>query len=178
MVNQESKIIQGCLDGNRSAQETLYRDHAGRMFAICKSYAKDNDAAKDLLQKGFIKVFKNIHQFQHEGEIGAWIRRIMVNTCLDYCRKVERERSVALDNIKEAEFAANNITDNVYLADLVNIVRSLPEKARMVFNLYVVEGYSHKEIAVKLNISEGTSKSQFSRARKLLQERIPHYYDI
>jgi len=148
------------------------------MFAVCKSYSQDNDAAKDILQKGFIKVFKNIDQYNKEGEIGAWIRRIIVNTSLDYCRKLERERNVALENINESAYSGNNVSERVNLADLLKIIRTLPEKARMVFNLFVLEGYSHKEIAIKLNISEGTSKSQYSRAKKLLQERIPtaHYY--
>ncbi len=177
-MKSSEDILAGCLDGDRAAQELLYKTHASKMFAVCKSYAKDNDAAKDILQKGFIKVFKNIHQYQKDGDIGAWIRRIIVNTALDYCRKVERERSVALDQVSESSFSANNVAEKLNLADLVQIVRSLPEKARIVFNLYVVEGYSHKEIALKLNISEGTSKSQFSRARKLLQERIPNYYEL
>ena len=155
----------------------LYKEYAPKMFAVCRSYAQNNDAAKDILQNGFIKVFKKIDQYNHEGEIGAWIRRIIVNTALDYCRKVEREQQVGLEIINENQFSINDTSDNLNLTDLVNVIRTLPEKARIIFNLYVIEGYSHKEIALLLNITEGTSKSQFSRAKKLLQERIPNQFD-
>lgn len=176
MISSED-ILKGCINGNRSCQEMLYKEYAPKMFAVCRSYAQNNDAAKDILQNGFIKVFKKIDQYNHEGEIGAWIRRIIVNTALDYCRKVEREQQVGLEIINENQFSINDTSDNLNLTDLVNVIRTLPEKARIIFNLYVIEGYSHKEIALLLNITEGTSKSQFSRAKKLLQERIPNQFD-
>lgn len=176
MISSED-ILKGCINGNRNCQEMLYKEYAPKMFAVCRSYAQNNDAAKDILQNGFIKVFKKIDQFNHEGEIGAWIRRIIVNTALDYCRKVEREQQVGLEIINENQFSINDTSDNLNLTDLVNVIRTLPEKARIIFNLYVIEGYSHKEIALLLNITEGTSKSQFSRAKKLLQERIPNQFD-
>lgn len=167
----ESELIQACLKNNRQAQESLYRQHASKMYHICLSYAGDRDTAKDMLQEAFIKVFKNIGEFNPGHSLEGWIRRIVTNTAIDFYRKQKRLRYFEEDSderegvsIPADQYLKMN-TDNV-----LQQVKRLPEGARLVFHMFAVEGYSHKEIAGKLNISEGTSKSQFNRARTLLQQ--------
>lgn len=167
----ESELIKACLKNNRQAQETLYRQHASKMFHICLSYTGDRDTAKDILQESFIKVFKSMSDYHPDKSLEGWIRRIVTNTAIDYYRKEKRLRYFedSYDKTENVAMPANQYlkmnTDNV-----LQQVKRLPEGARLVFHMFAVEGYSHKEIAGKLNISEGTSKSQFNRARTLLQE--------
>ncbi len=169
----ENELIKGCIKGNRKSQEELYKRFAPKMYTICLSYASDRDGAMDILQDGFIKVFKNISKFNKDGVLEAWIRRIMVNTAIDYYRKYKKEMAF-LDStdIQLADQGQESIMSKLGLEDLLSHLNRLPEGARMVFNLYAVEGYNHREIAKKLNVSEGTSKSQFNRARTLLKEWI------
>lgn len=167
----ESELIQACLKNDRQAQEALYRQHASKMFHICLSYTGDRDTAKDILQESFIKVFKSIGEYNPDKSLEGWIRRIVTNTAIDFYRKQKRLRYFedSYDKTESVAMPANQYlkmnTDNV-----LQQVKRLPEGARLVFHMFAVEGYSHKEIAGKLNISEGTSKSQFNRARTLLQE--------
>ena len=168
----ENELIIGCIKKNRKYQELLYRKYAGKMYAVCLNYAKDRQLAQDILQDGFIKVFSKIKDFQQNGSLEGWIRRIIVNTAIDYHRKVKRYNDLLEQEIKNEDNinSENTIIENINAEDILNHLKKLPSGARMVFNLYAVEGYSHKEISEKLNISEGTSKSQFSRARSLLQQ--------
>lgn len=167
----ESELIQACLKNDRQAQEALYRQHASKMFHICLSYTGDRDTAKDILQESYIKVFKSITEYHPDKSLEGWIRRIVTNTAIDFYRKQKRLRYFedAYDKTENVSMPANQYlkmnTDSV-----LQQVKRLPEGARLVFHMFAVEGYSHKEIAGKLNISEGTSKSQFNRARTLLQE--------
>lgn len=167
----EQELIQGCLKNNRQAQEALYRMHASKMYHICLSYTGDRDTAKDILQESFIKVFKNIGDYKTDNSLEGWIRRIVTNTAIDFYRKEKRIRyfedtyDKSTGIVVPADQYLKMNTDNV-----LQQVKRLPEGARLVFHMFAVEGYSHKEIALKLNISEGTSKSQFNRARTLLQE--------
>ncbi len=167
----EEELVQLCLKNDRQAQEQLYRQHASKMFHICLSYTGDRDSAKDILQESFIKVFKSIGEYHPDKSLEGWIRRIVTNTAIDFYRKQKRLRYFedANDHAERIVMPANQDsklnTDNV-----LHQVKRLPEGARLVFHMFAVEGYSHKEIAGKLNISEGTSKSQFNRARMLLQE--------
>lgn len=167
----ESELVQACLKNDRAAQETLYRQHASKMFHICLSYTGDRDTAKDILQESFIKVFKSMGEYKPDKSLEGWIRRIVTNTAIDFYRKQKRLRyfEESYDRTENVSMPANQYvkmnTDNV-----LQQVKRLPEGARLVFHMFAVEGYSHKEIAGKLNISEGTSKSQFNRARTLLQE--------
>lgn len=162
-------LVDGCLHNNRKMQEMLYRRFAGEMYAVCRAYATDTDEAKDILQDSFIKVFKNIGQYNGKGALKAWIRRIITNTAIDHIRrKPQKSDLFEVENIvddRTAEVEMEKLTS----ADVFKQVQRLPEGARLIFNLYALEGLSHKEIAVKLNITESTSKSQFRRARQLLQ---------
>jgi len=133
------------------------------------SYAPERDMAQDILQDAFIKVFNKIKDFKKDGSLEGWIRKIIVNTALDHLRKQTREYRYVVDNDGDKEDECNpDAIENLKTEDVLKMVAELPEGARMVFNLHVLEGYTHKEIAEKMNITEGTSKSQFNRARKKL----------
>jgi RNA polymerase sigma factor (sigma-70 family) len=173
-----SDIINECIEGNSIAQEKLYKRFAGKMFAVCLQYAGDYDEAKDVLQEGFIRVFSNLKQFKKKGSFEGWIRRIMINTALEkyrdkfYLNRVENQE----ENIEVG--VDDKVFEDLSAQDLLKMIRKLSPKYRMVFNLYAIEGYSHKEISALLNISEGTSKSNLSRARAILQEKLKLYYKI
>lgn len=143
-------------------------------MGICLRYTKNETDAEDLLQDTFIKVFKTLKQYKGDGDLGAWIRRIAVNTAIERWRKKEKERSV-IDTSKAdlSDYGHHSISfDHLELGELLEKIQSLPIGYRTIFNLYAIEGYKHHEIAEKLNISTGTSKSQFSRARKILMNMI------
>ena len=157
-------------------QEELYKRFAPKMYAVCLRYANNADDAQDLLQEGFIKVYRNLHRFRGEGSFEGWIRRVFVNTSIEHFRK----KSAHLSSVSEKEEATIEDTDITALdtlaeKDIVSIIQELSPGYRTVFNLYVVEGYSHKEIGEMLGISEGTSKSQLARAKAILQKRIAQY---
>lgn len=168
----ESELIRACLQNNRQAQEALYRQHASKMYHVCLSYTGDRDTAKDILQESFIKVFKSIRTYDEANSLEGWIRRIVTNTAIDYYRKEKRLRYFedAGERMHESVSIPANQYTRLNTESVLQQVKRLPEGARLVFHMFAVEGYSHKEIAGKLNISEGTSKSQFNRARTLLQE--------
>ncbi len=168
----EDQIINGCIVGDRTAQQTLYGRYSPKMFAICLRYAKDYHSAEDILQEGFIKVFRYISNFRREGSFEGWMRRIFVNTAIEHLRKAVSLYSIVDDEDKPMDILDESVFDQLDYQDLLNMVQSLSPGYRTVFNLYVVEGYSHKEIAKLLNISEGTSKSQLARARVLLQKKV------
>jgi len=175
---QEIKnIIIGCLKGNRRDQELLYRRHAARLYAVCLQYSGNDEEARDILQEGFIKIFENLMHYKHEGSFEGWMRRIMVNTALERVRnKYNLYRVDDIDQIPEPDAEPDNEDySGLEAVDLLGIIRELPPKYRVVFNLYAIEGYSHKEISKMVNISEGTSKSNLSRARVILQRRVGSY---
>ncbi len=168
----EGELINGCVVGDRIAQRALYHRYSPKMFSVCLRYAKDYHSAEDVLQEGFIKVFRYIAKFRHEGSFEGWMRRIFINTSIEFLRK-----SVSMYSIVDAEDKPINIIDENHFddldhQDLMQMVQSLSPGYRTIFNLYVVEGYSHKEIAKMLEINEGTSKSQLARARVILQNKI------
>ncbi len=167
-------IINGCLKGNRRDQELLYRRHAAKLYAVCLQYSGNDEEARDILQEGFIKIFENLVHYKHEGSFEGWVRRIMVNTALEkYRSKHLLHRVDDIDQIPEPDAEPDNEDyAGLQAVDLMGIIRELPPKYRMVFNLYAIEGYSHKEISKMMNISEGTSKSNLSRARVILQRRV------
>ena len=170
-------IIKGCLAGNRRDQELLYRRHAARLYAVCLQYSGNDDEARDILQEGFIKIFENLIHYKYEGSFEGWMRRIVVNTALEKFRsKHNLYRVDDIDLIPEPD-AAPETEDysGLETVDLLDIIRELPPKYRMVFNLFAIEGYSHKEISQIVNISEGTSKSNLSRARIILQKKVSLY---
>lgn len=165
-------LLEPCKRGDRRAQEMLYASLSPRLYGLCMRYAKDNDEAQEILQMGFIKVFKSIDSFRGEGSFEGWIRRIMINVAIEHYHKAKRSH-VLLELDAVHELAGRSFEmDGLEAKDLLAMIRKLPEGFRMVFNMYAIEGYTHKEIAETLNISEGTSKSQLSRARSWLKEKI------
>ncbi len=165
-------LIDGCKAGNRLAQQKLYNQFSGKMFAICLRYARDQMSAEDILQISFVKVFNKITEFKNEGSLEGWIRRIVVNTAIENYRKNIKLLQVASNDNAAIELADDTIFDKLEVNDLLKLVNSLPDGYRLVFNMYAIEGFSHKEIADILKISEGGSKSQLSRARQILKKAI------
>ncbi len=171
-VELYNKLIESCMHNNREAQYKLYSLLSGKMFAVCLRYAKNREAAEDLLQEGFVKVFTNIEKFRGDGSFEGWVRRIIVNTAVEYYRKsTKMYPMVNVDDVNK-DVIWEDTGDNLELEDVMKLINSLSTGYRTIFNLYVVEGYSHKEIAEMLDISEGTSKSQLARARYLLMEMV------
>ena len=173
----ESDLIQGCLAGDRRMQEELYKKFSPKMYAICLRYAADADEAQDVLQEGFIKVFKNLEKFRNEGSFEGWMRRVFVNTSIENYRKRVNVHTITERDEVRIEDASWNALDNLAEKDIVQMVQELPPGYRTVFNMYVIEGYSHKEIADLLQITEGTSKSQLSRAKGILQRKVNELID-
>jgi RNA polymerase sigma-70 factor (ECF subfamily) len=179
-LSEIKKIINGCLSGDRRDQELLYRRHAAKLYAVCLQYSGNDEEARDILQDGFIKIFENLDRYKFEGSFEGWMRRITVNTALEKFRsKHNLYRVDDIDLMPEIDAEPDN-QDYAGLEanDLLEIIRELPPKYRVVFNLYAIEGYSHKEISKMVNISEGTSKSNLSRARVILQRRVGSYTGI
>ncbi len=170
------EIIESCVAGNERAQAKLYELFAPKMFGVCLRYATDSAEAEDNLQEGFIKVFKYIEKFRHEGSFEGWMRRIMVNVSLEKYRKQHYMYPVEDIEIYEGNVFANDILDEISVQELIALIQELPPRYRMVFNLYVMEGMSHREIGKEMNISEGTSKSNLARARDILQRKVKNLY--
>ncbi|MGK7395678.1 MAG: RNA polymerase sigma factor [Candidatus Cyclobacteriaceae bacterium M3_2C_046] len=169
----DKELIQKCIGNERKYQEILYRKFAGKMYAICLSYAKDRSAAQDILQDGFVKVFQKMKTYSQEGSLEGWIRRIITNTAIDYYRKQARSNNLLeYEDEKNLDPNEETVLNLAEVSEIYDHLQKLPDGARVIFNLYALEGYSHKEIAKLLNISEGTSKSQVNRARSLLQKMI------
>lgn len=167
---KEDELIKGCLRRDSSAQKVLYDTYSSKMYGLCYRYVKDSMDAEDILVTAFMKIFDKIHQFKSEGSFEGWIRRIVVNEALTFLR---RNRSMYLEtdlDLADREPDYNALSDHLETEDLLNMIQELPTGYRIVFNLYAIDGYSHKEIADQLGISENTSKSQLSRARTYLQK--------
>jgi RNA polymerase sigma-70 factor (ECF subfamily) len=166
----EDELIKGCVRRERNAQKRLYDTFSSKMYALCCRYVKDSMEAEDVLITAFTKIFDRIDQYKGEGSFEGWIRRVIVNESLTYLR---RNRSMYIETDLEAadrEPDYQHLSDHLEAEDLLNMIQELPTGYRIVFNLYAIDGYSHKEIADQLNISENTSKSQLSRARVFLQK--------
>lgn len=168
----EQEIIVGCREQDPIAQRQLFEQHAGKMMGVCLRYAQDSMEAEDMLQDAFIKVFQYIGQFKSEGSFEGWIRRIVVNTAIRHLeRKKMTFREIDEQHSQLPSLHPESISQ-LGEADLIKLINGLPEGYRMVFNLNVIEGYSHDEIAEMLNIQPGTSRSQLVKARKMLQQQI------
>jgi RNA polymerase sigma factor (sigma-70 family) len=168
-MTDQYKLVKDCLKGRRDAQLELYNQYAGVMLAVCYRYTKSISDAEDVLQEGFIKVFTHLGQFKAEGELGAWIRRIIVNTAINYLKKNSRyQAELAFSDLPMHPVSFDNPQLNMQAKELADLIRQLPPGYQTIFNLHVVEGYTHVEIGQMLGISEGTSRSQYSRARALL----------
>lgn len=168
----EYELIQGCLKEDITCQRQLFEQNAGRMMTVCLRYCKDEMEAEDILQDSMIRVFKYIHQFKFEGSFEGWIRRIVVNTALKYVQKRKLHFTQMDDHSENAPRIDAYAYATLGEADIMKLIRQLPEGYRLVFNLNVIEGYSHEEIAGILNIQPGTSRSQLVKARKMLQKQI------
>jgi RNA polymerase sigma factor (sigma-70 family) len=176
-VDQLNKIINGCLKGDRRSQELLYKMFSTRMFGLCLQYADNQDDAADILQEGFIKVFRKLEQFRGKGSFEGWIRRIMINTAFERYRSQVRLFAVTDNTVKKDDMVHEEVIERLSASDLIRLVQDLPPRYRMVFNLYAIEGYSHKEIGEMMGITVGTSKSNLSRARDILQQKVKKYFD-
>jgi len=171
-MHNEQKLITGCIKGDINFQRQLFERFSGKMLVICLRYSKDEHEAKDIMMDGFLKVYDNIGKFRQECPLEAWIYRIMVNTALKHYRR--KNKIYPILDIEEAnnQSVDEEVMPNYGYQELLEMIQTLPQRYSVVFNLYVVDGYSHKEIAEMLDIPEGTSKSNLSRARIMLQERI------
>lgn len=166
-------LVNECAKGNSKAQRALFDKFAPKMLAVCQRYLRNNQEAEDVLQDGFVKVFQKIVDFKMEGSLEGWIRRIVVNTALDTIRKNKK----LLDDIQVEEVQYKvSFTDHQFdgmdLAQLLKLIDEMPDGYRIVFNMFAIEGYSHKEIADTLGVTENTSKSQYSRARAFLRTQL------
>jgi len=170
---EDKKLVRDCLRQDAEAQRTLYERYAGLMLGVCYRYTKSIEDAEDILQEGFVRVFRNLDQFKFEGELGAWIRRVMVTTTLNYLKKNRHYRQeLAFDNLPLHPVSDDDPELKVQGKELAELIRQLPLCYQTIFNLHAIEGYSHVEIAQLLGISEGTSRSQYLRARRQLAGMI------
>lgn len=173
----ELDLLKGCLNGDRRMQEELYRRYSPRMYAVCLRYAGKAEEAEDILQEGFIKVFKKMDSFRGDGSFEGWMRRIFVNTAIEHFRRKRYLMPVTEKEENTIEGKYTSVLDDLGAKDIMALVQELSPGYRTVFNMYVVEGYTHKEIADMLGISEGTSKSQLSRAKVILQDMVRTFID-
>jgi len=170
---QEKELIKECIGGNKAAQHLLYYKYAGSMLGVCYLYTKNLADAEDILQEGFIKVFTRLYQYRFNGELGAWIRKIMVNTAITYLNKHNRyKRELQIEDVLLHPVSDENPEIQIDTKQLVEIIRDLPVAYQTVFNLVAVEGYSHVEVAKLLNENENTIRSRYSRARALLIQAL------
>jgi RNA polymerase sigma-70 factor (ECF subfamily) len=169
----ERELADECLAGNRTAHEKLWKLYSGRMYTVCKRYFERDEDAQDALQEGFIRIFQNLRQWQGDGPLGAWIRRVVVNTSLNLLKKNSRHgKSTQPDYLVELEAPDYDAIGRLSEEELINLIRQMPEGYRTVFNLYALEGFAHLEIADMLGVSENTSKTQYHKAKGWLKNRL------
>lgn len=168
----EEELIKGCIREEKSCQQKLYKTYAGKMLVVCMRYTRNRQEAEDILQDGFIRVFDNIKKFTFSGSFEGWVRRIMINCALRNYRKSSYQKEL-VGIAEDYDIPTNaKVYDKLSEEELLKLIDELPEGYKMVFNLYAIEGYSHKEIADMMGINEGTSRSQLNKARKHLQKRL------
>ncbi|MFT5262336.1 MAG: RNA polymerase sigma factor (sigma-70 family) [Polaribacter sp.] len=168
----ELEIIKGCIQNDRQCQRALFERYSGLMLSVCRRYTRHEMEAEDILQDALIKVFKNIEKFKFEGSFEGWVRRIVVNTALkNYKKSSVQKEQIGLESYQEGSMEPKAIA-NLGEEELMNLIAKMPDGYRIVFNLYIIEGYSHREIAERLEIKESTSRSQLVKARRLLQEML------
>ena len=170
LAQEENELIRLVVENNRHAQHQIYSQFSPKMLSVCRQYIKDLHLAEDVMITAFMKVFTNLKNFKHEGSFEGWVRRIMVHECISFLRVQKKVLFVEDENYSEER--CNDIESQFSVEDIQFLIDSLPDGYKMVFNLYAIEGYKHQEIAEMLGISEGTSKSQLSHARKMLQTQI------
>ncbi len=172
----DKELIETCLKDNPKAQKMLYDTYSSVLFGICLRYSKNEEEAQDILQDSFIKIFTKLDTYQFTGSFEGWLKRIVTNTSIEYYRK-----KITMEHIEEIGFNPYLAIDSdrgLEVEELLKMIQELPEGYRMVFNMYAIDGYTHGEIATKLNISEGTSKSQLSRARAYLQRKFKEKFEL
>lgn len=168
-----TQLVKDCLRGKSMACRHLYEHFAENMLGVCYRYTKSLEDAEDVLQEGFIKVFKHLSQFSFQGELGGWIRKIMVNTALNYLKQNQKyRRDLSFNDLTVHPIANDNPILQLQTKELAKLIRELPTGSQTIFNLYAIEGYTHAEIGKLLGINEGTSKSQYARAKSLLAQWI------
>jgi RNA polymerase sigma factor (sigma-70 family) len=169
----ELALVKNCIEGNQLSQRKLFEMYAPKMMGVCLRYTKDVARAEDVMQDGFIKVFTKLEKFSGQGSLEGWIRRIMVNTALDHLRKDSKfTANISMDDVDYKVEFDGQILSSLMEEDLLKLIREMPDGYRTVFNMFAIEGYSHKEIAERLEISENTSKSQYSRAKAHLRQKL------
>ncbi|RTL57145.1 MAG: sigma-70 family RNA polymerase sigma factor [Sphingobacteriales bacterium] len=167
----EEAIIKGCLNNEPAAHQELYQRYSPKMLAVCYRFAKNREDAEDMLQEGFIRVFSQIHQFRAQGAFEGWVRRIIVHTCINVLKKNKKfNESVDIIHATNIQVREESVPSIIQAKQIVECIRMLPIGYRTVLNLFALEGYSHKEIADMLDIEESTSRSQYTRAKAMLQE--------
>jgi len=171
LFKNEEKLIKKALQNNREAQQRLYNLHAPKMLSVCRYYIKDIQFAEEVMLNGFLKVFTNLKNFEHNGSFEGWIRRIMIRESISFLRK-KKQIEFVTDEVEINQVTINSVYSDMDVEEIQNLIDALPDGYRIVFIMYAIEGYKHHEIATLLNISEGTSKSQLFKARKILQEKI------
>ena len=171
LFNNEARLIKKAGANNRKAQQALYGMHAPKMLSVCRRYIKDIHHAEEAMLNGFLKVFTNIEKFKGEGSFEGWIRKIMVRESISFLRQ-HKKLDFQEDMKLEVQDVANTVNSRMEVAEIQSLIDSLPDGYKTVFVLYAVEGYKHVEISEMLEISEGTSKSQLFKARKMLQEKL------
>ncbi len=167
----EEELIRKCKKGNRAAQEHLYRSYSAVLFGICLKYSRSKTEAEDNLHDSFMTIFEKIHQFRSQGSFEGWLKRVTVNTVLQKYRREQPLTLVAETNDSEDEEPSPGLED-IPLGTLLKLIQDLPRKYRITFNMYVLDGYTHKEISEALGTTEGTSKSNLARARSILKEKL------
>lgn len=172
--NQTEELVIGCINNSRTAQEALYKLFYADMLRVCHSYLPNKELAKEAFNSGFLKVFQSIKNFDiQKGELGGWIRKIMIFTTIDLCRKELKFTSLTIHEQNQDDvFISPSILEKLYFEDILSNIRLLPYATQTVFNLYEMDGFSHKEIAEQLNISEGTSRWHLAEAKKKLRELL------
>lgn len=169
----EEAILKGCLNNEAIAQRELYQSYSPKMLAVCYRYAHNREDAEDMLQEGFIKVFTQMHSFEKRGSFEGWIRRIIVHTCINILKRNKKfNESVDIIHASSIQIREDSVPALIQVKQIVECIRSLPIGYRTVLNLYAIEGYSHREIAQMLDIEESTSRSQFTRAKAMLEDLL------
>jgi len=176
----DREIIEGCLKHSRKAQQLLYDKYSRFLLGICLRYASDRAEAEDILQDVFVRVFFNIDEYSGTGSFAGWLRKVAVNTAItNYHRTMKHRYHVDIDEYKSMETGSVSFEEDLFSADeLGRVLNELPPGYKMVFNLYAIEGYKHREIAEMMKIDVNTSKSQYSRARAMLREKLSHLRDL
>lgn len=169
----EELLLQGCYRNDAMAQQELYQRYSPKMLSVCYRYAKTREDAEDMLQEGFIKVFTQIHQYENRGSLEGWILRIVVHTCINHIKKYKKFNDhVDIADAVNITVREESITGLIQAKQIIESIRSLPIGYRTVLNLYAIEGYSHREIGDMLDIEESTSRSQYTRAKNMLEEML------